>query len=199
MGSASRVEIALGSVTNTCFVVMPFDRLFASLYERVIRPAAEELGLHCERGDEIYARPNVVADIWKAIREARVVVAELSGKNPNVLYEIGLAHALGKPIIMLTRNEDDVPFDLKALRYRFYDTNDPFWGENLRRSLVDMLHAALDESSLSVYLEGIRADVKLDPVSRPVASTIREHVPDLSGVWEGAWTSAPFRAIERIG
>src|SRR5207237_4931202 len=102
-----------------------------------------EIGLKCVRGDEIYSKPNIMSDIWKELRKARLVVAELTGKNANVFYEIGLAHAIGKPIILLTRNEDDVPFDLKALRYRYYDVNDPFWGDNLRDSIQLMVKSVL--------------------------------------------------------
>jgi nucleoside 2-deoxyribosyltransferase len=76
----------------------------------------EEAGLVCVRGDEIYTRQAVIQDIWHSIRKARLVVAELSGRNPNVMYEIGLAHAIGKPIILLNRDEEDGPFDLRTLR-----------------------------------------------------------------------------------
>jgi hypothetical protein len=78
-----------------------------------------------------------------------LVVAELSGRNPNVMYEIGLAHAIGKPIILLTRNQEDVPFDLKALRYLFYDINNPDWGETLRSELLKKVRNVLDVPSLA--------------------------------------------------
>ena len=80
------VSIALGDVSNTCFVVMPFHALFEAEYERVIRPAIEEAGLSCVRGDEIYTQQTIIHDIWQSIRQARLVVAELSGRNPNVMY-----------------------------------------------------------------------------------------------------------------
>src|ERR1041385_3895652 len=112
------VLVEIGEVENTCFVAMPFNNLFQIQYERVIRPAVEELGLKCIRADEIYLTPQIMADIWNGIRKSRLIIAELTGRNPNVFYEIGLAHAIGKPIILLTRREEDVPFDLKSLRYR---------------------------------------------------------------------------------
>ena len=135
MMQASRVIVQLEDVTNSCFVVMPFHALYEAQYEGVIKPAIEGTGLTCVRGDEIYARQAIVQDVWRSIRKARLVVAELSGRNPNVMYEIGLAHAIGKPIILLTRSEEDVPFDLRALRYVYYDPNDPFWGLIFERSL----------------------------------------------------------------
>ena len=121
MMDTNTVTIEIGNIENFCFIVMPFDSLFQVQYERVIRPAIEELGLICIRADELYSRPQVMADIWKSIRKSRLVIAELTGRNANVFYEIGLAHAIGKPIILLTRNEDDVPFDLKA------GANQPIW------------------------------------------------------------------------
>jgi len=107
--SVSRVIVQLEQVKNKCFVVMPFHSLYEAEYERVILPAIEDVGLACVRGNEIYSRQAIIQDIWASIREARIVVAELSGRNPNVMYEIGLAHAIGKPIVLLTRNEEDIP------------------------------------------------------------------------------------------
>ena len=124
----AKIEISLGVLTNSCFVIMPFSPTYNTEYERVIRPAVEATGLACIRADEIYSKPQIMADIWKSIRSARLVIAELTGRNTNVFYEVGLAHTLGKPVIIITRNEEDVPFDLKALRYVYYNTEDPFWG-----------------------------------------------------------------------
>src|SRR5262245_20229677 len=118
--TSSQVIVDLEELTNTCFVVMPFDALFEVQYDRVIRPAIEQTGLKCVRGDEIYSHPSVIHDIWHSLRKARLVVAELSGRNPNVMYEVGLAHAIGKPVVLLTRNKNDVPFDVGALRYLYY-------------------------------------------------------------------------------
>ncbi len=89
--------------------------IYDTEYKRVIQPAVEATGLECVRGDEIYSKPKITDDIWKSLRAARVVIAELTGRNSNVFYELGLAHAIGKPAIILTRNEEDVPFDLKGL------------------------------------------------------------------------------------
>lgn len=185
----NQVRIEIGNITNTCFVVMPFDPLFQNMYERVIRPAVEELRIECVRGDEIYSKPSIVADIWRSLRNARFVIAELTGRNPNVFYEVGLAHAIGKPILLLTREEEDVPFDLKALRYTFYDTNDPFWGENLRKAIRSVVQNILDTPGLSSYLEGVTSEVELPDLSQlPV---YEEHlvspVQDVSGNWQGTW------------
>lgn len=188
---ANSVKVDLETISNTCFVVMPFHALFEAEYERVIRPAIEEAGLTCVRGDEIYTQQAIIHDIWKSIRSARLVVAELSGRNPNVMYEIGLAHAIGKPIVLLTRNQEDVPFDLKALRYLFYDTNNPDWGLNLRLQLTQKVRNVLDTPALAAHLAGIEIATELPaPPETSVArlDTTRP-VPDLSGVWRASWLS----------
>jgi hypothetical protein len=186
----NEITINLGEIQNSCFVVMPFDSLYQTEYERIINPALEELGIKCVRGDEIYTKQRIIDDIWNSIKTCRFVIAELTGRNPNVLYEVGLAHAIGKPIIILTRNGDDVPFDLKALRYLYYDTNNPFWGENLKNTLKDLILKVLDNPQIEAYLEGI---VKLgkDDFPRITSSTksiVKQHNSiDISGTWIGTF------------
>jgi Nucleoside 2-deoxyribosyltransferase len=183
------VSVALGEVKNTCFVIMPLHSVFEAEYQRVIKPAIEDAGLECKRGDEIYTQQAIVHDIWQSIREARVVIAELSGRNPNVMYEIGLAHAIGKPIVLLTRNQDDVPFDLKALRYLFYDTNNPDWGPMLRTDLLAKIRGVIDSSSLASHLGGITVSVNLPVAPDPVQSRPSMGAPasDISGSWTATW------------
>jgi hypothetical protein len=191
MPKPSHVVIDLEEITNTCFVVMPFEPLFNSEYEKVIKPAIEFAGLRCLRGDEIYTRQAIVDDIWHSIRTARIVIAELSGRNPNVLYEIGLAHAIGKPIVLLTRDERDMPFDLRALRYVFYDLNEPDWGTYLKGRLTDTLRVILENPAVGKHLGGIREETNFPaaPVApvRPERSVQVE--ANLGGVWHGMWFS----------
>jgi len=104
-----------------CFVLMPFAADFDALYENAIHPAAEATqGLSCLRADEIYGPRPIMADIWKSITEAAILIADLTGRNPNVLYELGLAHAQRKPVILITQDINDVPFDLRAIRCVVY-------------------------------------------------------------------------------
>ena len=188
----SRVVVQLGDVQNRCFVAMPFLPLFERQYERVIRPAVETAGLVCVRGDEVYTKPLIVQDVWASIRRSRLVVAELSGRNPNVMYEVGLAHAIGKPIVLLTRNEDDVPFDLKALRYIYYDTDNPDWGPDLRAELGRAIERVLATPGLAAHLEDVLDEsvlpaAPLGPLRAPAAPA--GPWPELGGVWQGDWIS----------
>lgn len=193
------ITVDLGELENTCFVIIPFNELYQSHYETIIRPAVEKAGLHCVKGDEIYSKPRIMDDIWKAIRSSRLVIAELTGKNPNVFYEVGLAHAIGKPVIILTREEDDVPFDLRSLRYLYYNTNDPFWGEKLVKGLHAMIKQVIKSDGFSDYLEGVSKSGELDfPVPEQTADLADSHPLtqfDLTGFWQGTLMT-PGRMFE---
>lgn len=105
-----------------CFVLMPFDDRFNSIYEDKIKKIVEdEFKLNCKRADEIFGVGTIIEDIWDYIRKARILVAELTGKNPNVFYELGLAHAMKKDVILITQDIDDMPFDLKHYRCIVYE------------------------------------------------------------------------------
>lgn len=182
------IKIEIPKSTNSCFVAMPFNPLFKSEYENIIQPAIVELGLECVRGDEIYSQQRIMDDIWLSIRSCRLVVAELTSRNPNVLYEIGLAHALGKPVIILTRNSEDVPFDLKDLRYLFYDTNDPYWGEALKKGLQNLISKVIENPDIGSYLQGIyKADNSEFPDIPKNVKTTKPTPPkyNIAGTWKG--------------
>jgi zinc-ribbon domain len=104
-----------------CFVIMPFDQKYYSVFEYVIKPVTEQLGLQAKRGDDVFDVRPIMQDVWISINKAKLIIADLSGKNPNVFYEIGLSHALSKKVILITNNIEDVPFDLRHLRCVAYD------------------------------------------------------------------------------
>ena len=82
---------------------------------------------------DIFGTGKIIDQIWRGINSAKVLVAELTQRNPNVFYELGLAHALDKPVVLIwsRSNEQDVPFDLQHIRVIYYDVTDPFWGAKL--------------------------------------------------------------------
>jgi hypothetical protein len=73
-----------------CFVLMPFDERHNSVYKNVIKPATAEVGLEAKRADDIFGVKPIIQDIWEYINKAEVIIADLSGKNANVFYEVGL-------------------------------------------------------------------------------------------------------------
>jgi hypothetical protein len=107
--------------SQLCFVLMPFSEKLQPLYDDHIRPIIQKAGLRCERVDAIRGTTLITHDIWEYINRARFLVAEVTDRNANVFYELGLAHALSKDVILLTQSMDSVPFDLKALRCLCYE------------------------------------------------------------------------------
>lgn len=103
------------------FVVMQFGEPYDSLYSEVIKTVAEEIGLEAYRVDDIYKPGIILQDIIRGIREAEVVVAEITPVNANVFYELGYAHALGKQTILLAEKGHELPFDIRSYRCIFYD------------------------------------------------------------------------------
>lgn len=109
---------------RSCFVIMPIDPLLKNVYDTISTLVKDYAGMNCIRADEITKPGQITNDIWANINEARFLIADLTGRNPNVFYEVGIAHALNKSVILLTQNESDVPFDLKSIRYLKYDPLD---------------------------------------------------------------------------
>lgn len=104
-------------------VMMPFDAGFNPVYA-AIQQAAANCGLTTRRADEIWEAPGIIQDVVSLIDRARIVVCDLTGRNPNVFYEAGIAHTLGREVIVITQSEHDVPFDLRHLRHVRYLNND---------------------------------------------------------------------------
>lgn len=122
------------------FVLMPFAEEFRPIYDEIIKPVVEQFGLMCVRADDLYGSKAIIEDIWKLINEAKVIIADVTRKNANVFYEIGLAHAVGKEVIIISQSIEDVPFDLRHLRCFIY--KDSVAGfRKLETQLKQALHA----------------------------------------------------------
>ena len=132
--------------TGSCFVLMPFKEPFDGYYNSIISPAVTSANLEPLRGDSLFRPTPIMSDIWKMIREAKVLVADLTEKNANVFYELGLAHAIGKPVILLSETNDDVPYDLQSLRVLNYDKNHPTWGNRLKTALTPAIKETLADT-----------------------------------------------------
>lgn len=107
----------------SAFVIMPFDSEFTEVYESFLAPILKEVGYEVLRADDLYGQRNILRDIVRLIAESNIVVADLTALNPNVFYELGLAHALQKPVVMLTQSIEELPFDLRGYRVISYDTH----------------------------------------------------------------------------
>lgn len=103
------------------FMVMPFRDDLYPIYEGHIKKVAEELELKIRRGDDPFSHHDIMREIWSLIYNCQVVIADCTGRNANVFYELGIAHTLGKPAVMITQTMDDLPFDVRSKRAIVYD------------------------------------------------------------------------------
>lgn len=108
-------------------LMMPFDPSFTCVAS-VIKDLAAKSGLKCERADDIWKNSEIIQDVFDLLFRAQIVICDFSGRNPNVFYEAGIAHTLGRDVIPIVRNEEDIPFDLRHHRFIKYLPN----GEGLK-------------------------------------------------------------------
>lgn len=108
---------------NKAFVLMPFSESLNDVYEFLIKSALSEVGYKVERADDIKSQSNILEDIIKGIVGSDLIVADLTDSNANVYYELGIAHALQKRVVLITQDVDDLPFDLRSYRVVSYSTH----------------------------------------------------------------------------
>lgn len=137
---------------DSCFVMQPFAAPLGDYYEKIYKPAIEKAGLRPVRADaEIFATGKIMDQVWSGINAAKVLVAELTSRNPNVFYELGLAHAMKKPVVLVSAKEEDVPFDLQHIRVIYYDMSDPFWGNKLIEKVAENILSAIQNPEEAVF------------------------------------------------
>jgi hypothetical protein len=143
------VHVAAG---DSCFVMMPFAKPVGNHYQFIYEPAIRKAGLTPIRADnEIFGTGKIIDQVWSGINSAKVLIAELTNRNPNVFYELGLAHALEKPVVLVSSNENDVPFDLQHIRVIYYDVNDPFWGTKLLEKVAENILSAIKNPEEAIF------------------------------------------------
>jgi hypothetical protein len=177
------------------FVLMPFAKDFDDVYRFGIKGACEDAGAYGERVDEQLYTEGILDRIFNQIARADVLVADMTGRNPNVFYEVGYAHALGKIVILLTKSAEDIPFDLKHRQHIVYEGI-----TGLRPRLAASISFALKEAAqrkrvtaadaLSVRLQQVVPAVHSAPPSS-VRLSLNE-VIDLPKQYSGIWAMPSF-------
>jgi len=105
------------------FVLMPFAKQYTSIYKDHLKKVSKELGLSIGRADDIFSTDSIMLDIWSGIMNAKWIIADCTEKNPNVFYEIGISHTVGKKVVIITQDVNDLPFDLRHIRTIIYNTS----------------------------------------------------------------------------
>lgn len=146
------------------FVLMPFDSIFDDIYTLGIKEAASQVGIEAQRLDEQLFADGMMERIYRQIEAADIIIADMSGKNPNVFYEVGYAHAKDKLCILLTSDAKDIPFDLKHRRHIVYNNSIKF----LKQELIKNLEWARTEivnikkTQIRVVFKQPNGDLKVD-------------------------------------
>lgn len=117
---------------------MPFDQELRPVYDDHIMKVCAGLSRSVSRGDDFFKAQAIMADVWGAIQHARVIVADCTGRNANVFYELGIAHVLGKNVVLVSQDRQDVPFDIGSIRHILYTYTPPGM-----KAFEKMLKAAL--------------------------------------------------------
>lgn len=110
-------------MSKKAFVLMPFAPDFDDVFEHIIRAPLESAGFTVSRADEVRGSRSIMHDVVQGIFDAELIVADLTSANPNVYYELGIAHAVRKKVILLAQDLEEVPFDLRAYRVVTYSTH----------------------------------------------------------------------------
>lgn len=124
------------------FVLMPFSEDLLPVYQDHIVPICSTLGISVSRADDFFTASTIITDIWHAIYKSQLVIADCTGRNPNVFYEIGLAHTVGRPTVLISQSMEDVPFDLKHIRciiYKYTPRGMNKFNDTLRKTLIHEL------------------------------------------------------------
>ena len=121
------------------FFLTPFSKENVDTYLST-KEICSECGLNLYRGDEEFAHEDILTNIIKYIVQARIIIANIDGKNPNVFYELGIAHSLGKPTILISKTPEKTPFDIQQNRIIFFTNSEDLkakLSKELSRILVD--------------------------------------------------------------
>jgi hypothetical protein len=116
-------NVSVRAEQGDVFVVMQFSG-YDELYTEVIVPTVRHFGLRAYRADEVFGPGSIIRDVEQGIERAQIVIAEITPANENVFYEVGYAHALRKPTILLVNeSKPKLPFDLSGYRCLFYQNS----------------------------------------------------------------------------
>lgn len=179
--SASSVKI--------CFVIAPIGEATSDTRKRsdqvlrhVIEPVAVETGYRAIRADRISEPGLITTQVIKHIMDAPLVIADLTGHNPNVFYELAIRHAVGKPLVQIIRKGETIPFDVAGMRTVAIDHQDLDSVAEAKTEIIKQIRAVEGDPSLvhspistSINLENLRTSERpLERFMADIASSVAE-------------------------
>ncbi|BEM66950.1 hypothetical protein SME24J_09490 [Serratia marcescens] len=197
-------------IEKTCFIIMPIadssgydNGHFLRVYNHLIKPACEAAGFKPIRADDVSSSHFIVVDILKKIVESDLAICDLSSRNPNVLYELGLRQAFNKKTVLIKDHKTDNIFDVQGFRYAQYDSNlriDNVKSEIIKLSLAlkETYEANGDINSIVqlLQIEPARIDTKTELTASD--TVIFRAIADLKESVEKLSTDSEIKSTSRV-
>jgi nucleoside 2-deoxyribosyltransferase len=142
---AARQLLGVEEVLTQVFVLMPFREELEPIYQ-IIKESGQRAGLRVMRADEMVSPGRITVQISEAIGRAGLIVADITGQNANVLFEVGMASSLGKKILIISQDREHIPFDIADQRVIFYE-NTIRGAETLREQLFVAMKQSAERTS----------------------------------------------------
>jgi len=163
-----------------CFVIMPFGKRkdvdgteldFDFIYHEIIEKAVEDIGIDCERCDEMINTGSIHKTMFRGIFDADVAVVDITSLNPNVFYELGVRHALHKYVTLVIRRNSDapLPFNIRGLNILGYDLDSEGQLEIARKKIREYIQNGMDKQPTdSIVHDALEGRVKIERKSKPI-------------------------------
>jgi hypothetical protein len=149
---------------QSMFLIMPYGEAWSDDVHDTVCQAATDSCWTVSRGDRRFSHQDLLLNIWAEVCRSEIVLADITSHTPNVLYEIGLAHAIGKPVVLLLQEGERIPFDLSVQRTIFYNPSAPGWKAALAQSICRLLEALdAERPDAGSRVMSVPAPVSLSP------------------------------------
>jgi hypothetical protein len=160
------------------FILMPFKSNITRIYETIVKPTIESVDeLQCIRADDYATSNAIIRDISEGICKSRFIVADITGSNPNVMYELGVSHALKKDVIILyrpTKAAPNSPFDIAHIRLIKY-TNSAAGGQEMKKRLLKHVENILSRPVTKPIGAAVKGDIRLEEIREMVEPQYKIH------------------------
>lgn len=183
LAHAQAAEEIKSNTPKTCFIIMPIsnhpdyeDGHFKRVYDYLIKPACEKAGYEPMRADDEIKTDHITLTILKQIVNADMAICDMSTRNPNVFYELGMRQAFNKKTVLIKDNSTAIPFDIQDLRTLTYDKNLRI--DNVNKSIEEIAKAIQETDSMKP--DEINSMIQLLGIKEAKLSTTHEMNQDTS-------------------